>query len=215
MNYLKVLNKNKRKVFSQLKFLRKHSWYLAGGTGLALQIGHRTSVDFDFYTSQKFEPREILNQFEEEFPNQVEIILQKENTLILNIDGVQISCFFYIYPLILPLIEIGGVATASIEDITAMKIIAIGQRGTKRDFIDVYYLLKRFGLEEIFRFTQKKYPKFNIYHALRSLVYFVDAEKEDKVRKGKIRIFDQNFSWSKVKSYLIQQVKIYQRSIIK
>lgn len=213
--YLNTLNRERKEVFKKLKFIKRYDWYLAGGTGLALQIGHRTSIDFDFYTSKELKPKTILAEFEKIFHNEIEIIVSERNTLIINIGRVQISCFVYHYPLIYPLLNIENINTASIKDIAAMKMIAISQRGTKRDFIDMHYLLKRFTLPEIFDFTLKKYPKFNIYHALRSLVFFNDAEKEDKTRKGKIRIFDPYFSWSKIKSYLIQQVKTYQKSIIK
>lgn len=212
--YLKILNKERKEIFSQLEFVEKISWYLAGGTALSLQLGHRTSVDFDFYTSKRFQPEKILDLFEDRFPNRVKTILKKEDTLIINIDKVEISCFFYKYPLIYSSVKINGVPVASIKDIAAMKIAAISQRGTKRDFIDLYYLLQKFKLAEIFKFAEKKYPKINFYHILRSLIFFQDAETEDKSRKGRIRMFDPNFSWSKVKRHLIEQVKNYQKSLI-
>lgn len=213
--HLKILNKERKEIFSQLGFVEKLDWYLAGGTALALQLGHRTSIDFDFYTSKRFQPEKILDIFENRFPNRVKTILKKEDTLIINIDKVEISCFFYKYPLIYSLVKINSVPVASIKDIVAMKIAAISQRGTKRDFIDLYYLLQEFDLAEIFKFTKKKYPKINFYHILRSLTFFQDAETEDKSRKGRIRMFDSNFSWSKVKKNLIEQAIDYQKEMMK
>ena len=204
-----------RNIFPQLNFLKKYGWYLAGGTGLALQISHRTSIDFDFYNKKQFKSEAVLKIFEEKFSQQIEIILKEKNTLIINIQGIRLSYFFYPYSLIRPLINIESVAVASMEDIAAMKIIAIAQRGTKRDFIDLYYLLQKFNLVEIFNFVRKKYPKYNIYHALRALTFFKDAEKEDKTRNGKIQIFDSKFSWFEVKNYLLKAVKEYQLSLIK
>ena len=92
-----------------------------------------------------------------------------------------------------------------------MKIIAISDRGTKRDFIDIYFLLEEFSLKEILDFVKKKYPNFNIYVGLRGLTYFVDAEKKQKRR---LYLFHSVF-WSEVKKILIKEVKKYQKEWLK
>ena len=89
-----------------------------------------------------------------------------------------------------------------------MKLIAISDRGTKRDFVDIYFLLKEFSLEKIFEFVKKKYPNFNICVGLQGLTYFADAEK-----KQQRRLYLFHFvSWSKVKKFLIEEVKKYQKN---
>ena len=87
-----------------------------------------------------------------------------------------------------------------------MKILAVTGRGTERDFIDLYFLLREFSLEEILKFTKKKYPEFNIYVGLRSLTYFADAEKR---QTRKLRML-QPVSWNEVKKRIVDEVKRYQ-----
>ena len=206
-----ILDKKRINLLKKLKFLSKYGFYLAGGTALALQIGHRTSMDFDFYTEKKFSLLKLQRLLEKKFKEA--IVLQKaEGTLIMKIDGVANSFFQYPYPLIFPPIKYQNFPPlASKEDIAAMKVIAISDRGTKRDFIDIYFLLKEFSLEEIMNFVKKKYPNFNIYVGLRGLTYFVDAEKRQK-RKLYLTHF---VSWGKIKKFLIGEVKKYKKECLK
>jgi len=206
-----ILDKKRINLLKKLKFLSKYGFYLAGGTALALQIGHRTSMDFDFYTEKKFSLLKLQRLLEKKFKEA--IVLQKaEGTLIMKIDGVANSFFQYPYPLIFPPIKYQNFPPlASKEDIAAMKIIAISDRGTKRDFIDIYFLLEEFSLKEILDFVKKKYPNFNIYVGLRGLTYFVDAEKKQKRR---LYLFHSVF-WSEVKKILIKEVKKYQKEWLK
>jgi len=209
--YFSVLNPKQLRLLKKLEFLKKYGFYLAGGTALALQICHRTSLDFDFYTEKKFDNRELLKLLERRF-KKVILLDKAEDTLIVKINDVAVSFFRYPYPLISLPIEYENLPPiASKEDIAAMKIIAISDRGTKRDFIDIYFLLKEFSLKEILDFVKKKYPNFNIYFGLRGLTYFVDAEKKQKRKLYLIRFV----SWSKIKKFLIEKVKEYQKEWLK
>ncbi len=183
---------------------------MAGGTALALQLGHRTSLDFDFYTQKKFNNGHLLRELEKKFKTAI-LIETAEQTLIVKINEVEVSFFHYPYPLACPFLDIEGVHLASKEDIAAMKIIAISERGTKRDFIDIYFLLKEFPVEKMFEFIKKKYPNFNIYVGLKGLTYFADAE-----RKQKRRLYLFHYvSWAEVKKSLIKEVKNYQEKCLK
>jgi hypothetical protein len=209
--YFSVLNPKQLRLLKKLKFLKKYGFYLAGGTGLALQIAHRTSLDFDFYTKKKFDSKKIFQSLEKKFKNVI-LLGKAEDTLIVKINDVAVSFFRYPYPLIFPTIEIKDLPPlASRQDISAMKVIAISDRGTKRDFIDIYFLLKEFSLKEIMDFVKKKYPNFNIYFGLRGLTYFVDAEKKQKRRLYLIHFV----SWNKIKKFLIEKVKKYQKECLK
>jgi len=208
--FLELLGTKRKKLLSQLAFLKKHGFYMAGGTALALQIGHRTSLDFDFYTRKKFNNKELLRELEKNFKTAT-LIETAEQTLIVKINGVEVSFFHYPYPLTYPPLKIEGVYLASKEDIAAMKIIAISDRGTRRDFIDIYFLLKEFPLEKIFEFIKKKYPNFNIYVGLRGLTFFADAEKKQTRR---LYLF-QSVSWPEIKKFLIKEVKNYQEKCLK
>lgn len=206
--FLDILDKKRKKLLSQLSFLKRFGFYMAGGTALALQLGHRRSLDFDFYTQKKFDNKKLLFELEKKLKDVI-LIQSAEQTLIVKINEIEVSFFHYPYPLIYPPIEVNGASLASKEDIAAMKIIAISDRGTKRDFIDIHFLLKEFSLEEIFQFVKTKYPSFNIYVALQGLTYFADAEKG---QKRKLYLF-QNVSWGKVKKFLIEQVKNFQKNV--
>lgn len=207
---LNVLAKKQIYLLKKIGFLKQYGFYLAGGTALALQIGHRTSLDFDFYTEKKFNPSELRRLLEKKFKEV--ILLQKaERTLSVKINGVAVSFFQYPYPLISPEVKHQDFPPlASRGDIAAMKIIAIADRGTRRDFIDIYFLLKEFSLKDIFGFVKKKYPNFNIYVGLRGLTYFVDAEKAQKRR---LYLF-HFVSWNKIKKFLIEEVKKYQKECL-
>ena len=205
--YLEILEPKRKKFLSKLGFLKEYGFYMAGGTALALQIGHRTSLDFDFYTNKSFDSAKLYQELRKRFGKV--IFLQKaEDTLIVKLDEVAVSFFYYPYPIVFLSAEIEGVPIASKQDIAAMKIIAISDRGTKRDFIDVYFLLKEFSLGEIFEFVKKKYPEFNIYVGLRGLTYFADAEKK---QQRKLYLF-KSVSWAEIKKFLIKEVRKFQKN---
>jgi predicted nucleotidyltransferase component of viral defense system len=180
-----ILDRKRINFLQKLGFLEKYGFYLAGGTALAIQIRHRTSLDFDFYTEKKFDVRELREEFGSRFKKIQEIYIA-EDTLVLAVNDINISFFKYPYSLIRPAKRLEGISVASIEDISAMKIIAISQRGKRRDFIDIYFLMKNFGLKKILEFTREKYPMFNIYVGLQGLVYFKDADED--LEKNRFRL---------------------------
>ena len=185
----------------KLGFIEKYGFYLAGGTALALQIGHRDSLDFDFYTEKKFDSQKLREEFDKRFEKVQEIYIA-EGTLGLEVDGIGVSFFKYPYPLIRPLEKMESICLASKEDIAAMKIIAISQRGKRRDFVDIYFLITEFGLEKIVEFVKEKYPMFNIYVGLQGLVYFKDADEDPE--KGRFRLLKE-VEWEGVKDYILKE----------
>jgi predicted nucleotidyltransferase component of viral defense system len=203
--FLEVLTADQQEILPKLAFLKKQNFYLAGGTALALQISHRTSVDFDFYTKKDFQPEEIYEQFQKQENRKILLSsITEKNTLLLELNDISISLFTYSYPLVGNLIKTQHFDLASLEDIAAMKMIAIVQRGTKRDFTDFYFLIKKIGLENIFNYAKKKYPGFNEYLALQSLTYFKDAEIESNDRNIKLL---KPFNWKNAKKFFIAEVE--------
>jgi predicted nucleotidyltransferase component of viral defense system len=200
--YLSILDKKRVHLLKKLEFLEAYKFYLAGGTALALHIGHRTSLDFDFYTERSFEPRRVREDFDKMFKKVKEIYVA-DDTLGLEVNNINISFFKYSYPVIKPLEKLEGIYVASMEDISAMKLIAISQRGKRRDFIDMYFLLKIFGLKKIIEFTKEKYPMFNIYVGLQGLIYFQDADND--LEKDRFRMI-KNINWKEVKNYILKEV---------
>jgi len=205
MIYSKVLNEKQLKLIRKIKSLPTGS-YLAGGTALALQLGHRTSLDFDFYTDKHFETGRVLADFQSNF-DQIRLERVAKDTLTAEIDKVSLSLFYYPYNLINPLLDFENIKLASIEDVLAMKMVAISMRGKRRDFIDAYYLLKKFSLDKIIKITLKKYPSYQPMVILKGLIYFKNADLDDISRK--IEILDKDFSWEKVKKKIFEEVEKY------
>lgn len=151
-----------------------HEMRLVGGTALALQYGHRNSIDLDFFGKLDASDDEILsvlNQY-----NDLEILKQSDKIKIYKINGIKVDFVSYDYPWLDNVVCEDGIRLASPKDIGAMKIYAAEGRGSRKDFIDIYYLLKRFSLEELLSFYKSKYPNHSEFVALRSLTYFSDAE---------------------------------------
>ena len=209
--YWDVLSKKQVNLLKKLGFLKKYGFYLAGGTALALQINHRTSVDFDFYTEKEFNSRRLREEFDKKFKVVQEIYIA-EDTLGLSVDGVGVSFFRYPYPLIRPWQEVENVFLASVEDIAAMKILAISQRGRRRDFIDIYFLIKELGLKQIIELIKEKYPMFNIYVGLQGLTYFKDADEDPE--KGRFRLL-KKVRWDEVKKCIIKEVNKFKGLYLK
>lgn len=211
MVHKNILSRKQLSVLEKLSVLPKGS-YMAGGTALALQLGHRTSFDFDFYTREHFRVENILKALEDSFDS---VVVEKvaNDTLIAELDGVSFSLFYYPYELIKPPVSFGKVKLASVDDIAAMKMVAISMRGKRRDFIDAYCLLKKFSIEELIKTTIKKYPSYQPMVILKGLIYFKDAMEDEVSRK--IQIFDKNYSWDKAKKKIFGEVKRYQLGMIK
>lgn len=175
---------------------------LVGGTSLALQYGHRNSVDLDFFGTLD-EDRSTIRDCLKSIGH-VAVLKETDKIRIYNLDGVKIDFVDYsCYPWIDdPLVE-DGLCLASPKDIAAMKINAIEGRGTRKDFIDVFYLLQRFSLSEILGFYQQKYPEYSIFRALMSLTYFNDAEKQNMPKMFK------HDTWEEMKSTILKEVENY------
>lgn len=175
--------------------------YLAGGTACALQIGHRVSLDLDFFTDKEFNTEIVLKRLEK-LPR-FKLDETARWTILGTFPKVKFSYFYYRYPLIKKTVVFSKINLVSLEDIAAMKIAAICDRGTKRDFIDVYFLTKKFSLEKILKFYDQKYALLsnNIFHIIRSLNYFEDAELQ---QSPKMLI---PVSWDEVKNFFKIEVK--------
>lgn len=200
-----ILNKKQRSILQSFVFLKSYGFYLAGGTALALAIGHRKSLDFDFYSRKSFDSGRLLRDITRHFKN-VLVVNQAPDTLLLFIDGVNVSFFAYPYPLLKPFIKTEKINLAALADIAAMKMVAIVQRRSKRDYVDIFYLLQYFTLEEMITFTMKKYKKvFNPYLVLRALIYFEDIESAGAQRNALLADID----WETIKKKLVQETKSF------
>jgi Nucleotidyl transferase AbiEii toxin, Type IV TA system len=150
---------------------------LAGGTSLALQIGHRESYDLDFFGKRPFTSDEMLSLLAHIGP--IEISHKTSNILTLNVDGVKVDFVNYMYPLLKEPIEWEGIRLLQIQDIAGMKLSAITGRGRKRDFFDFYFLLQYYSFTELMEFYRQKFADGNEWLIARSISYFNDAEEDE------------------------------------
>jgi len=158
----------------------KDRFCLAGGTALALRLGHRDSIDFDFFTWQDFDAEELLREIKGVFAgHSIEIIQAGNKTLNLIIDDEVKASFFCIKEkLLFPTLELEFLKLASLQDIACMKIVAL-LRAQLKDYVDLFYLFKNMSLEEIFNNCHKKYERFDEVVYLKALVSFDDIEQAE------------------------------------
>ena len=138
-----------------------------------MQIGHRESVDLDLFCESGYDQDKIY----ESLPQPNEKFSQSEVFLGVNIRGVKCDFVKYSFPRIEPLVIEDGIRMASSLEIAGMKLWAITRRGSKKDFIDLYFLLKQYSLDEMVTFFRRKFPNIEPFMVLRSLTWFEDAEE--------------------------------------
>jgi len=161
--------------------MARDGFYLAGGTAVALHLGHRRSVDLDWFTPSAIaDPLQQAGRMRKEGLALTDIETQ-QGTLHARVDGVRVSLIEYLYPLLKESEPLGatGARVAALEDLSAMKLAAVTQRGTRRDFVDVHALCARFRpLRDLLDLYRGKYGVTDATHVLYGLSYFDDAESE-------------------------------------
>lgn len=187
------------KILSKETWLNKKSWYLAGGTALTLQLDHRVSFDLDFFTQEKdFDAEEVILSL---LPYGFKTSSRSKGTLYGVLKGAKVS--FIAYPYFIPkepFIKEQGINILNAKDIAIMKIIAISQRSTKRDFFDLYwYINNNEPLIKVLKRVGSQFPKLNhnYHHIFKSLTYFDEAEENPDPE-----IFF-NATWEQVKKYFL------------
>ncbi len=189
-------------IAANLAFIQRY--YLAGGTGLALHLGHRISVDLDFFSpaADSVGPDErAIMQTAFDHPSLL-VTYDKDMTFVATWQGVGISFFrLALYPLVQEPAVLDGVPVATVEEIGAMKLAAIIARGTRKDYIDLYCILQRVPLERLYQVAAVKYAAVRSFAAssLRALAYFADAE-----RTPMPQMIDRT-SWTTIKRFLERQ----------
>ena len=177
---------------------------LVGGTALALQYGHRQSVDLDFFGRLPEDKDELIDVVRR--VGDVTVFNRSKIILQMVVNQVKVDFVDYSrYPWIDEPILGDGFVLASDKDIAAMKINAIMGRGTRKDFIDLYVLLQHYSLAQIMDFYRQKYPEFSEYRALLSMTYFDDAEMQD------MPLMFIKAPWESIKTSIIQAVEAYQK----
>ena len=200
MLHLETIESNTLELLRKLQslYIFKNS-RLVGGTALALQLGHHKSVDLDLFGTIEITPEEIQEVCRK--AGELEISKVSRNINIFWIDGIKVDCVNYPYAWLDECKVIDGIRLASVNDIAAMKISAIINRGTKKDFIDLHFLLKEMSLNKILDLYDQKYPDGSRFIAIKSLTYFEDAESDP------MPYMFSDITWEEVKVSIIDEVR--------
>lgn len=182
-------------------------FYLAGGTGLALQLGHRTSIDIDLFSKDAFHAERYASIIIELGGR---VIQSESGTVHGVVGGVRLSFLLYPYKMLQPLQLFRGMQVASIADIAAMKAVAISQRGDKKDFFDMYEIFKTFSHHDLKTLFIEKFgeARINCYHILKSFLYFDDADQQPDP------LSLNGTTWKQVKSYFVDHEKELMRELV-
>ncbi len=185
--------------------------YLAGGTGLALQLGHRLSLDFDWFSPTPIVPGQLERILGTQ--GDLKILTMRSGTFHAIFDGVRVSWLHYPSSLVKPLIPVNRfqLQVASLEDIGTMKLVAVSQRGAKRDFVDLY-ALEEHGVSVINLLDNLavKFPKthINYYHVVKSLNFFDDADPQPMPHLLK------PLDWNEIKDFFRSQQSSFLKAIM-
>lgn len=202
---LEVLSPKTKKLLDKLA---KENWlgdfYLAGGTALALHYGHRQSIDLDWFCPRDLNSAQLLSRLSQ--VGKFTLLNEEKNTLEGILDDVKVSFLSYPYPLLKkPVKYLAGVKLASPLDIALMKLSAIGNRNSRKDFIDLYFFLavEKLDLRQLFNYLPKKFKKINYsqYHFAKSLVYFASADREPSP------LMIKPLDWPAVKKFFLKEAK--------
>jgi hypothetical protein len=183
-------------------------FYLAGGTAAALYLGHRISVDLDFFGPDPFDSSTLAGQLAD--LGQFHLDRIAPDTLLGDLKGVKISFFRYRYPLVTEPSLALGAKIASLQDIAAMKLDAVSRRGTKRDFVDLFFIAQSgLTMSEALTWYQRKYAGLdvNIVHVVKSLAYFADAELDPSPQML------VSFSWDHIKRFFEKEARSLLRTL--
>jgi hypothetical protein len=172
---------------------------LVGGTALALQIGHRNSIDIDLFGVCEIQTDVFTQELSK--LGSLTIVQNSKNILITQINNVKVDFVNYKYPLLEKPMIYEGIRLLSRMDIAAMKINAVAGRGSKKDFIDLYFLMKEFTLTDMLSFYQRKYSDGSIFMAQKSLTYFEDADMQPQPKMF------MDFDWDLCKQTFLEEVK--------
>lgn len=192
----KVLNKIKNIADLQ-------NFYLSGGTALSLQLGHRESEDLDFFSQTQFNPQLLQAKISE--IGTLENTYIESGTINTFLEQVKLQFLYYPYSLLEKLVPWNSIYLSSVIDIACTKLITISDRGSKKDFIDMYFILQETPLPELFKKLGKKYTNinYNEAHILKSLVYFEDADMQPMPR------MHMSIDWEEVKNDITKKVKAF------
>jgi hypothetical protein len=203
-------------LWNLLKDLQKNdtfkNYFLVGGTALSLQLGHRISNDIDLFTRNDINKDEIFDFLNRDYKGNYQIHNVQNIILQISINGIKVDFVKYDYNLIEDIKSDEGIKYLGKKDISAMKLMAIANRGDQaKDFIDIYYLLEEIALKDMFEYYKQKYNQNDISPIKRSLVYFDDVTDSNW---ASVRLLKDTLSKEKIKHTIIKEMNDYNKNVI-
>lgn len=205
--YLEILDAKRIKILTQLNRFQNIG-YLAGGTGLALQLNHRKSYDFDWFVNKEID-NHLRSQIKDVFKN-ISVLIDNSDQISIITNNIRVTFVWYYYKTLFPFVSSPSINIASIEDIAADKAHTIGRRAIWRDYVDFYFLLKnKFSIADVIGYAKKKFrDDFNEILFLQQLCYFEDLEMTP------IDYIKTRPSENEIKDFLTERVKQYTKSTL-
>ena len=203
-------------LWNLLKELQKKElfkdYFLVGGTALSLQLGHRVSDDIDLFTRNDIDKDEIFDFLNRDYNGKYQIHNIQNIILQITINNIKVDFVKYDYALLEDIKSEEGIKYLGKKDISAMKLMAIANRGDQaKDFIDIYYLLKEINLKDMFEYYKQKYNQNDISLIKRSLSYFDDITENNWLS---VKLLKEKLSIENVKRVLIDEINIYNKNVI-
>lgn len=202
--HLECLPANGQKILDRFRNIAAtRHLVLAGGTALALQLGHRVSVDLDFFTVEDFSTEALIQEIKG-FKLAWQILQEEAGGLTVLVNGVKVSVLRYPYPFTDLTVRIKSITVAGLMDIAAMKVIAITQRGAKRDFVDLYFILQDTPFRKIAANMLRRFGPERVNPLIigKALVFFDDAEADPEPQ-----YLIEKPEWKDIKSFFRKNVK--------
>lgn len=176
---MRLLKEHKKAVDCLLPFIRQGDFYLAGGTAVYYYLRHRESLDLDFFTLKSVD----FTRYQYLFLSH-SIFSVSSDTIHAEVEGVKVSFFHYPYAMLHPTLPLDIIQVAHLEDILCMKVNDIINRGSRKDFVDVYFIIKELHVstKRCVELFTTKYGRYNPLVILKAMVYFEDADKEPELK---------------------------------
>lgn len=199
---IEVLKSKQKTIWPGLKAFK--DFRLVGGTALALQMGHRMSVDFDLFSEKPLSAR-IYSQVKREFSGfLVSRLVNLADQLTVKVNDVKIDFVYDKFKFVQPVIRFQGIQVATIAEIAAMKAYTLSFRGSNKDYVDLYFILqeKHITLEQIGAMAEKRYGnEFNFRLFLEQLLYIEETRKEP------IEFLKRDVSEAEAKKFFKKEIK--------
>ena len=180
---------------------------LGGGTNLALRLGHRLSVDLDFFINSPFDTSSVFQLITKKYSS-AELLFEKNQTMLFSIDDIKVDFVLYPFPWLQPFDKIDGIRLLSINDIIPMKLQAASNRNAKKDYWDIVILLKQYSLDEMLKIFKTKFPQIDTGFIIHSLT---DFEKADTELNPDTYI---DITWDEIKLQLVNEVRKYTEGLL-